>query len=260
MKEFNPYQPLTLKEITSWKPKQPPYIISDGLLPKGHIGFIQGDQETWKSWLVMDLAFASANGLSWLLYKTKPAKIIILNPEIPAAAYKKRIEAFQKQRNLYPPNNELLRFWTDLDLRIDENQGRMVLLNWAKTYMPDLFIIDGLEFVCRGDLSTGIVASAMRDTINQVRSICGCSFLIVHHKKKGAYDAQGNKLRIGIDEMYGHSIIKNLADTILMIEKDMEDEEVVRVHTQKTRMSEANKPPPVAFKFDRKGLKFELWV
>ncbi len=258
--KFNPYQPLTLKQLSSWKPEQPPEILSNGLLPKGHVMFLYGEEETWKSWLIIDMVFSIANNLPWLVYKTMPVKCLVINPEIPAKAYKDRIELFHKTRNLTPANDELLRFWTDLDLRIDDSQGKTRLLHYAKQFMPDLIVVDGLEFVVRGDLATALTASALRDTINQARAICNCSFVLVHHKKKSAYDVTGKKLSLGVDEMYGHSILKNMADTIIMVEKDTRDEEVILVKSQKTRMSPLNKPPPLPFRFSREQLEFALWL
>jgi RecA-family ATPase len=258
-------KPRTLQELVTWKPLNPPEIISHGLLPKGHIMFVYGEQETWKSWLMLDLAFSIASNNNWLLYKTQPVRVLLLNPEIPEYQYRKRILSYVKAKNLNIPN-DLIHFWTNLDIRLDDALGRTYLADQVKQIQPDLIIVDGLEFVCRGDVSSGTVAGGIRDTVNSIRSMANCSFIFVHHKRKDTYDINSQRhVNLGVNDMYGHSILKNIADTILEVSKDPENDQsihpdVIYITSRKIRMSEASKPPPIPYKFDRSTYTFQLYI
>ena len=249
----------TLEEIKQLKLPYTPEIISGGLLPQGHIMFLYGEQETFKSWLAMDLCFAVATGRRWLSYSTQPVRTLIINPEISKFQYHRRVMNMAKNRPTLM-NNELLRVHTALDLRIDTMGGRGQLAELCKSYKPALIVIDGLEFVCAGDVSTGYVAGELRTTIDYIRAEHNASFFFIHHKKKGIYGDQGQRVTVGVDEMYGHSIIKNIADTIFEVKKNVRDEDLISVSAMKIRMTTGSKPRPRMYKWERPTLSFAPMV
>lgn len=260
LNSIDPTKPLSLNDLILWSPTRPPEIISNGILPKGHIMFLYGEQGTYKSWLLLDLVFSIIQGKNWLVYKTQPAKVLVLNPEMPVYDYRERIIDYIQTKQLSIASN-LVNFWTDLDIKLNENSGKGLLISYVQKFQPDLIIIDGLEFVCRGDVATSIVAEGIKDTINQIRKINNASFLFVHHKRKGSYDVNSNqRFDRGIDDMYGHSLIKNLADTVLEVYKDDKDEDVIYMRSMKLRMSKTGSLPILPYRFNRDNLSFELFI
>ena len=78
------------KEFAEWQPPELKSIIPGGILPLGINAMIWGDQDTFKSWLMLDLAFSVAEGRPWLVFPTEQHKVILINAELPKAGFHER--------------------------------------------------------------------------------------------------------------------------------------------------------------------------
>ena len=101
----------------------------------------------------------------------------------------------------------------------------------------------------------------LRYVNNSIRKINNPSFVIIHHKKKGSYDLD-TKLNHGIDDMFGHSLVKNMIDTAFEVYKEDEDSDIVYVKPRKLRMNKggAKVRQSLPYKFNRNTMEFDLWI
>ena len=70
-------------EFYTWNAPPIVPVIKDRILPLGSLMFIWGEQETFKSWMVLDLAFSVASGQDWLLFETNEYPVLIIKYEPP---------------------------------------------------------------------------------------------------------------------------------------------------------------------------------
>jgi len=260
--------------LTSYKPKSKeltafltekfaylPQMIGEGLLPRGGVMFLYGDEATWKSWLTLELAFAIIMEKPWLLWATTPGRVLIANPEILEPQYQERLQAYVSKRGfvngMRPPKDKLY-LWTDLDVRLDQAYGLYQLEEEVKHSRADIVIVDGLYKVVSTDVTNGGDARKLIDGIDRLRQKYGFSLVIVHHTRQGLYDSmEGRTVELGTSEMYGSSFYRDWADTIVRIRKEEWGDDVITIVPQKVRHA---KVPPTGgtFMVDRLRLKFWL--
>jgi RecA-family ATPase len=237
-----------------------PELIGPGVLPKGHVMFLYGDEGTWKSWLVIELAFSMLMGFTWLMWNTARCRVLIINPEILAKQYQERLNSYIRRRGFLPsmiPEDSLF-IVNDLDIRLDTPWGLAQLEDVLKAHPIDLLIIDGLYKVVSTDVVSGGEARKLIDGLDKIRQKYQLSLVIVHHSRQGIFDpAEGRAVSLGTSEMYGSSFYRDWADTILRVEKEGWHEDLITIKPQKTRHAEY---PPVSgtFVVDRQHLKFRL--
>jgi RecA-family ATPase len=256
------YQPKS-KELNAFLTEQFPQlpeIISPGILPRGHVLFLYGDEGTWKSWLVIELGFSIIRARAWLLWQTSRGRVLVINPEILEPQYQLRLRDYTNKRGFIngnkPPDGMFL--WTDLDLRLDQPYGLYALEQEISHTQCDIIIVDGLYKVVSTDVTSGGDARRLIDGMDRLRQKYGFSLVIVHHTRQGLYDSmEGRTVELGTAEMYGSSLYRDWADTILRIRKEGWRDDLITVSPQKVRHA---KYPPEAGTFfvDRERLKFWL--
>ena len=76
-------------ELLLWQPTNNKEVIKHGILPRGAVMFVFGDQGTFKSWLMKQLAWSASAGEAWLGMPTEESgsRVLLLNTEIPQPAY-----------------------------------------------------------------------------------------------------------------------------------------------------------------------------
>src|SRR3990167_3841377 len=93
-------QPESLSQFLAWQGPAVEELIGPGMLHKGAVMFLYGEQETMKSWMLLDLAFSLLEGRNWLLWRTRKSKVLLHNPEIPKPMYQDRVKTFLNARQL----------------------------------------------------------------------------------------------------------------------------------------------------------------
>lgn len=234
-------------------------IIASGILPKGAVMFLYGDEGTWKSWLIIDLVVSIGTRQNWLVYKTYPARILVINPELTDWEYQNRLKQFLRKNKIkqIPPD---IFIHSDMDIKIDTLIGLGALTNYVREYQPDLVILDGLFAIMQGDISKNADAQRYISNINTARQHHPFACITVHHSKKATYDFNtGETVKLGTNQMFGSSFFRNWADTILEVAHDPDGfhEDVITITPQKYRTALV-KPPAVQYYMDRKTLTFKF--
>ncbi|MDO5549340.1 MAG: AAA family ATPase [Eubacteriales bacterium] len=171
-------------------PPQLPEELIEGILRCGHKMLIAGSSKAGKSFLLMELCIAIAEGKEWLGFPCKKGRVLYVNLEIDSASCIDRFlriyDALQYQKKYM----EDIVIWNLRGYAVPLDKLVPQLVRRAENKGFDAIVIDPIYKVITGDENS---ASDMAAFCNQFDRICtetGCSAIYCHHHSKGA---QGGK-------------------------------------------------------------------
>lgn len=208
-----------LGEALENPPKLPDELIK-GVLRCGHKMLISGSSKAGKSFLLMELAVALAEGIKWLGFECKKSKVIYVNLEIDPASCINRFSEIYKGLGIKPKFPNDIYVWNLRGHAVPLDKLVPKLLRRVSSQHFDAVIIDPIYKVITGDENN---ASEMGQFCNQFDKICqvsGCSTIYCHHHSKGA---QGFKK--AIDRASGSGVFARDPDAQLdMIQLETSEE------------------------------------
>lgn len=174
-----------LGEALENPPKLPDELIK-GVLRCGHKMLISGSSKAGKSFLLMELAVALAEGTTWLGFQCRKSKVIYVNLEIDPASCINRFSEIYKGLNIKPKYPDDIYIWNLRGYAVPLDKLVPKLLRRVSNQHFDAVIIDPIYKVITGDENN---ASEMGQFCNQFDKICqvsGCATIYCHHHSKGA--------------------------------------------------------------------------
>ena len=174
-----------LGEALENPPKLPDELIK-GVLRCGHKMLISGSSKAGKSFLLMELAVALAEGIKWLGFECKKSKVIYVNLEIDPASCINRFSEIYKGLGIKPKFPNDIYVWNLRGHAVPLDKLVPKLLRRVSSQHFDAVIIDPIYKVITGDENN---ASEMGQFCNQFDKICqvsGCATIYCHHHSKGA--------------------------------------------------------------------------
>lgn len=171
-------------------PLELPEPLIDEILRVGHKMLLAAPSKAGKSFLLMELCIAIAEGKEWLGFPCKQGKVLYSNLEIDPRSARNRFHEIYKELGIPADNVKNIDIW---DLRgyaqtLDKLAAEMINRTKGVTYVA--VILDPIYKVIMGDENN---ASDMGNFCNQFDKICtemGVSSIYCHHHSKGA---QGGK-------------------------------------------------------------------
>lgn len=208
-----------LSDFADNPPEQPEELIT-GILRRGHKMLISGSSKAGKSFLLMELCIALAEGIPWLGFRCKQGKVLYVNLEIDPASCIHRFLKIYKAMGLKPKHMDDITIWNLRGHAVPLDQLVPKLIRRVRDMQLDAIIIDPIYKVITGDENS---ASDMAAFCNQFDRICtetACSVIYCHHHSKGA---QGGKR--AMDRASGSGVFARDPDAQLdMIELELTDE------------------------------------
>ena len=196
-----------------------PEELIEGVLRRGHKMLISGSSKAGKSFLLMELCIAIAEGIEWLGFKCRKGRVLYVNLEIDPASCIHRFAEIRKAMNLAPVHSDDILIWNLRGHAVPLDQLVPKLVRRVRDMHLDAIIIDPIYKVITGDENS---ASDMAKFCNEFDKICtatGCSVIYCHHHAKGA---QGAKR--AMDRASGSGVFARDPDAQLdMIELEMTD-------------------------------------
>lgn len=166
-------------------PKLPEELIG-GILRRGHKMLISGSSKAGKSFLLMELCVALAEGRPWLGFPCKKGRVLYVNLEIDPASAVNRFLKIYEALGIPPKNMDSIVLWNLRGHAVPLDQLVPNLIRRVRDRHFDAIIIDPIYKVITGDENN---ASEMGAFCNQFDKICtatGCSAIYCHHHSKGA--------------------------------------------------------------------------
>lgn len=172
------------------KPPALPEELICGILRRGHKMLISGSSKAGKSFLLMELCIAIAEGVPWLSFRVKKGRVLYVNLEIDPASAINRFLKIYEALGIKPAGMDNIILWNLRGHAVPLNELVPKLVRRARGLDLDAIVIDPIYKVITGDENN---ASEMGAFCNQFDKICaetGCSAIYCHHHSKGA---QGTK-------------------------------------------------------------------
>ncbi len=208
-----------LSEYKDNPPELPEELIT-GILRRGHKMLISGSSKAGKSFLLMELCIAIAEGRKWLGFSCKQGRVLYVNLEIDPASAINRFLKIYETLEIPVQHSDNIVVWNLRGHAVPLDQLVPKLIRRVRDQHFDAIIIDPIYKVITGDENN---ASEMGQFCNQFDKICtetGCSTIYCHHHSKGA---QGAKK--AMDRASGSGVFARDPDAQLdMIELELTEE------------------------------------
>lgn len=197
-------------------PPLKPELIS-GILRQGHKMRIAGPSKGGKSFLLLELAIAIAEGKEWLGHQCAKGPVLYINLELDETSCKNRIVSLYHAMGLEPEDNNL-HVWNLRGRALPMDKLTPKLVHRCASMGLAAIIIDPIYKVLTGDENSAADMAAFCNFFDRVSRDCGCAIIDCHHHSKGA---QGWKR--SMDRASGSGVFARDPDALLdMIELNSE--------------------------------------
>ena len=195
----------------------PPLI--DGVLRQGHKMLIAGPSKAGKSFALIEMCIAIAEGRNWLGWNCTRGKVMYVNLELDRASCLHRFKDVYQALGWKPNNLSNIDIWNlrGKSVPMDKLAPKLIRRAAKKNYIA--IIIDPIYKVITGDENS---ADQMAHFCNQFDKVCtelGCAVIYCHHHSKGG---QGSKK--SMDRASGSGVFARDPDALMdLIELELTD-------------------------------------
>lgn len=211
--------PESLKDVWNNLPTLSPSLI-DGILRKGHKMMLAGPSKAGKSFALIELTIAIAEGRKWLNWYCSQGRVLYVNLELDRPSCLHRFKDVYDALG-YPAHNlDNIDIWELRGKSIPMDKLAPKLIRRASKKNYTAIIIDPIYKIITGDENS---ADQMAHFCNQFDKVCtelNCAVIYCHHHSKGA---QGSKR--SMDRASGSGVFARDADALLdMIQLNTSDQ------------------------------------
>lgn len=182
-----------------------------GVLRKGHKMLLAGPSKAGKSFALIELCIAIAEGKPWLgQFSCAQGKVLYINLELDRASCLHRFKDVYTALGLAPDNLQNIDIWNLRGASVPMDKLAPKLIRRAQKKGYTAVILDPIYKVITGDENS---ADQMAKFCNQFDLVCralDCAVIYCHHHSKGA---QGGKR--GMDRASGSGVFARDPDAML---------------------------------------------
>lgn len=211
--------PESMADVWDNLPELAPPLI-DGVLRQGHKMLIAGPSKAGKSYALIELCCAIAEGEKWLEWNCTQGKVMYVNLELDRASCLHRFKDVYTALGIAPDNLSNIDIWNlrGRSVPMDKLAPKLIRRASKKNYIA--IIIDPIYKVITGDENS---ADQMAHFCNQFDKVCtelGCAVIYCHHHSKGA---QGGKK--SMDRASGSGVFARDPDALIdLVELELNDD------------------------------------
>lgn len=201
--------PESLNEFWDNMPALSPPLI-DGVLRQGHKMLIAGPSKAGKSFALIELCIAIAEGTKWFNWQCAQGKIMYVNLELDRASCLHRFKDVYKALGIEPNSLGNIDIWNlrGKSIPMDKLAPKLIRRAAKKDYIA--IIIDPIYKVITGDENS---ADQMANFCNQFDKICnelGTAVVYCHHHSKGSQSSKRS-----MDRASGSGVFARDPDALL---------------------------------------------
>ena len=211
--------PESMADVWDNLPSLAPPLI-DGVLRQGHKMLIAGPSKAGKSYALIELCCAIAEGKKWLEWNCTQGRVMYVNLELDRASCLHRFKDVYTALGIAPDNLSNIDIWNlrGRSVPMDKLAPKLIRRASKKNYIA--IIIDPIYKVITGDENS---ADQMAQFCNQFDKVCtelGCAVIYCHHHSKGA---QGGKR--SMDRASGSGVFARDPDALIdLVELELNDD------------------------------------
>ena len=207
-----------LADMFEEDPQLAPVLI-DGVLRRGHKMLIAGPSKAGKSFALMEMCIAIAEGIPWFGFNCERGKVLYINMELDRPSAYKRFKDIYQGMNVPPNHLKNISIWNMRGHSIPMDKLTPKLIRRAQKEKFDAVIIDPIYKVLTGSENDAEQMAKFTNNFDKVAAELGTSVIYCHHHSKGA---QGGKS--SMDRSSGSGVFARDPDAILdLIELEVTD-------------------------------------
>lgn len=165
-------------------------VVIDGVLREGFKMRIQGPSKAGKSFALIELAIAMAEGIEWFGHKCRPGRVLYINLELDCASALNRFAAIYRSLGIPPAHLDMIDIWNLRGKTMPLDKLTPKLIRRAKDHGYAMIILDPIYKVLTGDENSAGDMAHFCNHFDEISSECGCCFVDCHHHSKGAQGAK----------------------------------------------------------------------
>lgn len=207
-------EPESLADVWDAMPELAPPLI-DGVLRLGHKMLLAGPSKAGKSFALIELCIAIAEGGRWMGFPVATrGKVLYVNLELDRASCLHRFRDVYAATGTVPSHVGDIEVWNLRGKGKPLDQLAPSLIRRAVKMRPVAVVIDPIYKVITGDENSAEQMARFCVAFDQIADSVGCSVIYCHHHSKGA---QGGKA--SMDRASGSGVFARDPDALLdMIE------------------------------------------
>lgn len=199
----------SLASVWNDLPELAPPLI-EGVLRQGHKMLIAGPSKAGKSFALIELCIALAEGIKWLGFGCAQGRVLYVNLELDRASCLHRFKDVYTTMNVKPENLSKIDIWNlrGRSVPMDQLAPKLIRRAQKKDYIA--IIIDPIYKVITGDENS---ADQMARFCNQFDKVCtelGCAVIYCHHHSKGSQSGKRS-----MDRASGSGVFARDPDALL---------------------------------------------
>ena len=219
--------------VDSWEnmPDLAPELIK-GVLRQGHKMLIAGPSKAGKSFALIEMSIAIAEGSKWLAWDCEQGKVLYVNLELDRASCLHRFKDVYGAMGIPPRNVHNIDIWNlrGKTVPMDKLAPKLIRRAIKKNYIA--VIIDPIYKVLTGDENSADQMAHFTNQFDKVATELGSSVIYCHHHSKGA---QGGKK--SMDRASGSGVFARDPDALvdlveLEVSEDLLKQRVERASCQ----------------------------
>jgi len=202
-------EPESIADVWDKMPDLSPSLI-EGVLRQGHKMLLAGPSKAGKSFALIELCCAIAEGRRWMVWPCAKGRVMYVNLELDRASCLHRFKDVYNALGWAPNNISSIDVWNlrGKSVPMDKLAPKLIRRAAKKNYTA--IIIDPIYKVLTGDENS---ADQMAQFCNQFDKVCtdlGCAVIYCHHHSKGS---QGQKR--SADRSSGSGVFARDPDALL---------------------------------------------
>lgn len=201
--------PESLSNVWNNMPEKSPELIK-GILRQGHKMLLAGQSKAGKSFALIELVIAIAEGKKWLGWECAQGKVLYVNLELDEPSAYHRFKDVYEALDYPPKNLNNIEIW---NLRgktapMDKLAPKLIRRAEKRNYIA--VIIDPIYKVLTGDENSAEDMANFTNQFDKIATALNCAVIYCHHHSKGA---QGGKQ--SMDRASGSGVFARDPDAIL---------------------------------------------
>lgn len=201
--------PEGLTEFWNNMPKLSPPLIH-GLLRQGHKMLMAGPSKAGKSFSLIELVIAIAEGIKWLAWQCERGKVLYVNLELDRASCLHRFKDVYTALGLPGQHIDNIDIWNlrGKSVPMDKLAPKLIRRAQKKNYIA--VIIDPIYKVLTGDENSADQMAHFTNQFDKIATELGASVIYCHHHSKGS---QGGKK--SMDRASGSGVFARDPDALI---------------------------------------------
>ena len=212
-------EPEGLAESWDNLPELAPELIH-GVLRQGHKMLIAGPSKAGKSFALIEMSIAIAEGKKWLGWDCTQGRVLYVNLELDRPSALHRFRDVYQAMGLPPQNIQNIDIWNlrGKTVPMDKLAPKLIRRALKKNYIA--VIIDPIYKVLTGDENSADQMAHFTNQFDKVATELGSSVIYCHHHSKGS---QGGKK--SMDRASGSGVFARDPDALIdLVELDVTEE------------------------------------